>query len=177
MKEVNKPLATYYAQVEDFPDREYKVEIIEDGPIKKVLVNGKEYEVDYNVGGDSLYSVIIDNRSNGVQLTQVDNTAYEVINRGDLFHINLINELARTRYEHEKTAHAGVQIITAPMPGVILKVYVKEGSEVKAGDPLCVLVAMKMENEIKATSDGIVKEIFVTDNDKVTQKDKIMVIE
>lgn len=177
MIKINKSLATYYAQVDDFPDREYKVEIIEDGPIKKVLVNGKEYEVDYNVGGDSLYSVIIDNRSHGVQLTQVDNSAYEVINRGDLYHINLINEIERTRYEHEKASHVGIQVITAPMPGVILKVYVKEGSEVKTGDPLCVLVAMKMENEIKATSDGIVKEIFVKDNDKVGQRDKIMVIE
>lgn len=174
---INKSLAVYYAQVEDFPDKEYKVEIIEDGPIKKVLVDGIEYEVDYNVGGDSLYSVIIDNRSNGVQLTQMDNTAYEVINRGDLFRINLINELERTRYQHEKAAHAGVQVITAPMPGVILKVYVKEGSAVKAGDPLCVLVAMKMENEIKASSDGIVKEVFVKDNNKVAQRDKIMIIE
>lgn len=177
MKEINKPLATYYAQVEDFPDREYKIEIIEDGPIKRVLVDGKEYEVDYNVGGDSLYSVIIDNRSNGVQLTPMSNSEYEVINRGDFYRINLVNELERTRYEHEKSAHAGVQVITAPMPGVILKVYAKEGTVVKTGDPLCVLVAMKMENEIKATSDGVVKEVFVTDNDKVGQNDKIMIVE
>ena len=47
----------------------------------------------------------------------------------------------------------------------------------KAGDPLCVLVAMKMENEIKSSSDGTVKEIFVNDNDKVSLQDKIMIIE
>ncbi len=177
MTEIKKTLATYYAQVDDFPDKEYKVEIVEDGPIKRVLVNGEEYEVDYNVGGDSIYSVIIDNRSNGVQLTRVGNAAYEVINRGDLYHIDLINELDRTRSQHEKATQVGLQIITTPMPGVILKVYVKEGDQVKAGEAVCVLVAMKMENEIKASADGVVKEIFVKDNDKVGLKDKIMIIE
>ena len=39
-------LATYYAKLQDMPDSEYKVEILEDGPIKKIAVNGKVYEVD-----------------------------------------------------------------------------------------------------------------------------------
>ena len=47
-------LATYYAKLQDMPDSEYKVEILEDGPIKKIAVNGKIYEVDYNMGGDSI---------------------------------------------------------------------------------------------------------------------------
>ena len=46
--------ATYYAKLQDMPDSEYKVEILEDGPIKKIAVNGKVYEVDYNMGGDSI---------------------------------------------------------------------------------------------------------------------------
>lgn len=176
-KKMKKPLAIYYAHVDDFPDREFKVEIIEDGEIKKVLVDGKEFDVDYNVGGDSLYSVIIGNRSNGVQLTRVANASYEVINRGDLYQIELVNELDQTRFMHDSKTHAGVQIVTTPMPGVILKVYVKEGDSVKAGDALCVLVAMKMENEIKASIDGVVKEIFVSDNDKVNMSDKLMIID
>ena len=49
-------LATYYAKLLDMPDSEYKVEILEDGPIKKIAVNGKIYEVDYNMGGDSIHS-------------------------------------------------------------------------------------------------------------------------
>ena len=47
-------LATYYAKLQDMPDSEYKVEILEDGPIKKIAVNGKVYEVDYNMGGVTL---------------------------------------------------------------------------------------------------------------------------
>ena len=59
-------LATYYAKIQDVPDSEYKVEILEDGPVKKVAVNGKVYDVDYNVGGDSIYSIIINHHSHGV---------------------------------------------------------------------------------------------------------------
>jgi biotin carboxyl carrier protein len=63
------------------------------------------------------------------------------------------------------------------MPGVILKVYVKEGDEVKAGDPLCVLVAMKMENEIRSPIDGTVKEIYINEADKMSVGDKMLIVE
>jgi len=63
------------------------------------------------------------------------------------------------------------------MPGVILKVYVKQGDTVATGDPLCVLVAMKMENEIRSPIDGTVKEIYINDNDKVSVGDKMLVVE
>ena len=69
--------------------------------------------------------------------------------------------------------HFGLQIHL----GVILKIYVKKGDEVKRGDPLCVLVAMKMENEIRSVTDGVVKEVFVEDGMKVGLNDRIMVIE
>ena len=69
-------LATYYAKLLDMPDSEYKVEILEDGPIKKIAVNGKIYEVDYNMGGDSIHSIIIDHHSHGVQISPSSNNSY-----------------------------------------------------------------------------------------------------
>ena len=51
--------------------------------------------------------------------------------------------------------------VTAPMPGNILKVNVKAGDAVKAGTVLCVLEAMKMENEIMAPKDGTVTQVLV----------------
>lgn len=176
-KASTKSLATYFATVNDIPDTEFKVEILEDGPIKKVSVNGKIYEVDYNVGGDSIYSIILNNRSHGVQISSIGDSRYEVKNRGDLFQISVIDELKKMRLSRTESITVGRQVIAAQMPGVILKVYVKPGQEVKAGDPLCVLVAMKMENEIRSPIDGEVKEVYIGEGDKMAVNDKMMVVE
>jgi biotin carboxyl carrier protein len=172
-----KALATYYATINDLPDTEFKVEILEDGPVKKVSINGRIYEVDYNIGGDSIHSIIMNNNSHGVQITTVGNSNYEVKNKGDYFLVNVVDELKKVRMARSKSAVIGRQVITAQMPGVILKVYANPGDEVKAGDPLCVLVAMKMENEIRSPIDGTVKEVYIKDNDKMTVGDKMLVVE
>ena len=158
-------LATYYAKLQDMSDSEYKVEILEDGPIKKIAVNGKVYEVDYNMGGDSIHSIIIDHNS------------YTIMNKGELYQIELQGEMEKIHNARSGAEAVGRQVVQAPMPGVILKTYVKKGDSVKRGDPLCVLVAMKMENEIRAVTDGVVKEVFIEDNMKVGLNDRIMVIE
>ncbi len=162
-----KALATYFATVNDIPDTEFKVEILEDGPVKKVSVNGKIYEVDYNMGGDTIHSIILNHKSHGVQISNIGNDVYEVKNKGDYFQVQVIDELKKMRQSRIRSAAAGRQVITAQMPGVILKVHVKPGEEVQAGTPLCVLVAMKMENEIRSPIDGVVKEVYINDGDKV----------
>lgn len=170
-------LATYYAKLLDMPDTEYKVEILEDGPVKKIAVNGKIYEVDYNMGGDSIHSIIIDHHSHGVQISASSNNSYTIMNKGELYQIELKGELEKIHNAHSGNDAVGRQVVQAPMPGVILKTYVKKGDSVKKGAPLCVLVAMKMENEIRSMIDGVVKDIFVEDTMKVGLNDRIMVIE
>ena len=54
------------------------------------------------------------------------------------------------------------QAVESPMPGTILKVCVKEGDAVKEGAVLCILEAMKMENEIMAPRAGVVKQVLAT---------------
>ena len=54
---------------------------------------------------------------------------------------------------------AGATAIKAPMPGTLIKVNVKVGDSVKKGDVLCVLEAMKMENDIMSPSDGVVASV------------------
>jgi biotin carboxyl carrier protein len=172
-----KALATYFATLNDMPDTEFKVEILEDGPIKKISVNGNLYEVDYNVGGDTIHSIIMNHKSHGVQITGLDNSVYEVQHKGDYFQVKVIDELTKMRLARTQSAIVGRQVIAAQMPGVILKIYVQPGDSVKAGDPLCVLVAMKMENEIRSPIDGTVKEVYVKDGDKMAVNDKMLVVE
>jgi biotin carboxyl carrier protein len=70
----------------------------------------------------------------------------------------------------------GEEIITAPMPGKILKINVTEGDNVAEGDTLVILEAMKMENEIVAGSNGKVKRISVIVNQMVDTDDVLVVI-
>ena len=57
--------------------------------------------------------------------------------------------------------NAGAVAVKAPMPGTIMKVNVAPGDSVKKGDVLCVLEAMKMENDISAPQDGVVASVNV----------------
>jgi len=71
----------------------------------------------------------------------------------------------------------GTGAVTVPMQGTIVKVLVSEGDEVEAGQTVCVLEAMKMENNIAADKSGTVKEIKVTAGQSVGSGDVVVVIE
>jgi len=64
----------------------------------------------------------------------------------------------------------------APMAGTILRILVKEGQRVKKGENLIVLEAMKMENEIVADEDGIIRSIFVKANDSVESDQPLLIL-
>ena len=66
--------------------------------------------------------------------------------------------------------------ITAPMTGKILSIKVKKGEQVKAGQILCILEAMKMENEITAPKSGTVQEILVSEGSSVSEGEALFII-
>ena len=66
--------------------------------------------------------------------------------------------------------------VTSPLPGNIFAIKVKEGDAVKAGDVLIVIEVMKMENEVCAPSDGVVKQIVVSKGALVATGDTLVVI-
>ena len=69
-----------------------------------------------------------------------------------------------------------VEPVNAPMPGNILKVNVTQGQAVKSGDVLCILEAMKMENEIMAPKDGTVTQVLVSKGNTVDTGAPLVVI-
>ena len=74
-------------------------------------------------------------------------------------------------------ARQGARTFRAPMPGKVLAVHVGGGDYVAAGTILCVLEAMKMENDLLASGDGVVRSVHVTPGQTVNTGDVIMVIE
>jgi biotin carboxyl carrier protein len=67
-----------------------------------------------------------------------------------------------------------IKDIKAPMPGLILEIKVKPGDEVKKGEVLLILEAMKMENSIKSPGDGVVKELKVSLQQSV-EKNQVLI--
>jgi biotin carboxyl carrier protein len=73
-------------------------------------------------------------------------------------------------------APAGGAPVTAPMPGTILDVKVSVGQSIKKGDVICVLEAMKMENDIPSPQDGVVASINVQKGSNVNANDVIITL-
>ena len=74
-------------------------------------------------------------------------------------------------------ATAAGATLKSPLPGTILDVFCKEGDSVKAGQRLFLLEAMKMENNIDAEKDGVIKEVRVHRSDSVMEGDVLVVFE
>ncbi len=75
-----------------------------------------------------------------------------------------------------KSVPAGATTVNAPMPGTIMSVNVKEGDTVNEGDVVCILEAMKMENEIMASKAGKIASVNVSAGTSVNNGDVLVSI-
>lgn len=143
-------------------------------------VNGKAVELDAFLNRNGMlcflynnYSyqaeLITYNENDKVAVIKLDNARYEVKLKDDT---DLLLEQLGISNKSNK-----VQNIKAPMPGLVLSINVKEGDTVKKGDGLLVLEAMKMENLIKAQSEGTIKKIHIAKGTKVEKNQPMIEME
>ncbi len=139
------------------------------------------------------YKYTINGIKFNVEVGDVDGNQVEVIVNGSHYHVELekdtkspvkVNKAAAapTTATGEKViskpaASSGAAgAVKAPLPGTIMSFKVKEGDTVKPGDTVCVLEAMKMENDVKTTQGGTVQKILVNVGDAVLEGNDIMII-
>lgn len=171
----------YYTNVAG-REGEIIVNLTEDAPSAySITIEDKEYKVDFEQINETIFSIIINGCSYAVDMTEKGDK-FDIIVDGDHFNIEVLDEMKRLMKMRTSSSVEGRQVIEAPMPGYIWKMLREVGDEVEEGDPLMILVAMKMENEIKAPKAGIVEEIFVTASEDPLEStvnigDKLAIVE
>lgn len=128
-------------------------------------INGKETVADILKLKEGRYHVIAGSQSVSVEVLSSDTISkkHTLKVNGNIFEVqlrdqydDLLQALGMDEVAGKKTGD-----LKAPMPGLVVSVAVSEGDEVKKGDTLVVLEAMKMENSLKAAGNALVKKILV----------------
>lgn len=83
---------------------------------------------------------------------------------------------AATQAPAAPATSSGGATVLAPIGGKVLDIKVSVGQQVKKGDVVCIIEAMKLENEVNSTATGVVKEIKVSKGAQVANKDPLIVI-
>jgi biotin carboxyl carrier protein len=131
---------------------------------------GKEYSV--QLKSLSTDEAVMD--VNGKEYTIAISAVNEMIPEGALD--NMTPAAVQAPVSKPRAVSASEGSVLAPIPGSIMEVFVSVGDEVKAGQPLFKMEAMKMENEINARLDGVVASVSISSGDNVNQGDELMVI-
>jgi biotin carboxyl carrier protein len=153
---------------------EFKVEVEANGYII-TNADGQQFEASIEHIENDRYSLLLNNESFIVNANKLDDT-YTTIIRGKQFELQIDDEKSKawkSILNAGSAANAEV-VLKSPMPGLVVKILVETGQEIKKGDPLLVLSAMKMENEIKAKTDCIVETIHCTEN-KAVEKNELLI--
>ena len=170
----------------------YKVKLITHvrGAPFSAKINEKPYEAEFVGAFDSAvpFSVKVDGKVYDVELKTVDKEKPFPIKVNDVSFKVKLKPAARKVVSKTPESTALISVakpsrrtivegaVTAPMAGKIVSVPVNDGDSVNVGDVLCVLEAMKMENEITATKAGIVEEIKVSEGMPVNEGEVLVII-
>lgn len=162
----------YYARI---GLNEYEIEIDKGA----VTINGEAVVVDLCQSGvPELYSVLFGGHSYDM-LIEPQRFNYTITFRGEQFQVQVEDERTRKLNTGRKAPALphGELPIRAPIPGLVVKLLVDVGDEVADGQPLVILEAMKMENEIRSLRAGTVRSIAISQGQRVEQNEILLVVD
>ncbi len=156
----------------------FKTDLKTNGSVFEGILNDKEVSGSFIKINDYQYHFIHNNNSYNVEVIKInhDDKAMVVKINSVRYTLSLkdkFDELLKNLGLDNLTAKK-VSDVKAPMPGMVLSILVKEGDEVKKGDTLLILEAMKMENSLKAAADGLVKKIVAVKGTAV-EKNQVLI--
>ena len=154
-------------------------ELKRDGNMLTLQVDDEIYEVDALKVSEGIYSLIYKGKSYNIEM--IENASprhYTVNSRFSTYEVEVIDAQSRYRASRLKgdIIDTGNTIIS-PMPGKVVKIPVKVGEAVEAGQTLIIVSAMKMESEFKAKKAGVVKSIHAKEGDIIDANKVLVVVE
>ncbi|MCB9832313.1 MAG: biotin attachment protein [Planctomycetes bacterium] len=155
---------------------ELEVQETEDGGYS-VLRDGRAILADFKkIEGSRIFSLIVQNKSFEVLIRQ-DGDLVDIVNHGRGLKLRVESERERNaRLIAGEGGSTDGESIKAVMPGIVVAVNVAEGDEVTSGQAVCVLEAMKMENEIRSSVIGKVLKVAVAAGQTVNAGDLLVEI-
>ena len=126
-----------------------------------------------------LIELFFGNQVYTVYCNKITDNSYEIWIKSFVFTVTLEDQRGQllAKLSNSLPSHRQSLIVHAPMPGLVAQLLVSEGTTVHPGSPLIILEAMKMENEIKATADGVVSKIHVSNSSRVEKGQSLMTLE
>ena len=161
-------------------NRTAEVELLQrEGTQVKVSVDGEVYDLDLAKVGDGIYSALLNGKSYNIEMVNTQSKRHYTVNTFyNSYDVEVIDPQARYLKNRSGAGQeASGDSIVSPMPGKVMKIMVKEGDEVEAGQTVMTISAMKMESEFKAPRNAIVKKINVAEGDVVDGNQVMMVFE
>ena len=154
-------------------------EVKREGNILTLSVDDELYEIDIVKVSNQEFSILHKGKSFNIEVIETSEPKHYNVNMLYFkFDVEVIDN--ESRYRHNRMQAAPINndnTIRSPMPGKVVRIFVKPGDQVEAGQPLIVLSAMKMESEFKAGSRGVVREVPVNEGETVDTNQLLVIID
>lgn len=146
---------------------------------QEVSVNGQPSALDIlKIQEGKYFHLIYNQHSYMFELLEFDRESktYKIGFDGRTYEVGIKDRFDQllTSMGLDKMSKPKVNDVKAPMPGLVLSIKVSENQEVKKGDPILILEAMKMENIIKSPVDGVIKQVLVVPKQAVDKNQALI---
>ena len=142
----------------------------------RVILDGRPVAVDAVEIAPNTLSILLDGQSFEISVTPAPDGKLKLQTGTQEFTAEVIDPRAWSGRRHGSVEAEGRQQIVAPMPGKVVRLLVKEGDRVEAGQGLLVVEAMKMQNEIRSPKSGTVEHVLAREGQPVNAGEVLCVV-
>lgn len=157
-------------------NKKYKIE----NPFsEEIEINNKKIDIKILENEDGFTYLVYNKKKYLAEIIEKNQNRYTVLLNGVTYSFSIESPISykRKKYLEKHQIKNKIEQVMAPMPGKIIDLLVEENSEIKEGEPIAILEAMKMQNEISSHVSGKVKKILVKENDSVAKDEILLEIE